>query len=356
MTDHMEAKIKNRMKKLHDGTYSTPKNCKTMLRLFKFLEAKNLSLARHIIFYDKLRLACRIIGDKDFEKWDRADTEKLFAAMGKKGYSAWSLETEKGVLKTFFKWLYDTDECPKFLKWLKFVKPPNTLTKEQLLTPDDIERMILATKNTMWKALIAAFTTAARPTEIHNIRLGDIHDEGDFIKIYVGGSAGKMAKKMGQRAVYILKFADYFRPWLLNHPQREEKDAWLFLDKGSNKIFYDYMRQIIDKSAKKAGLEKNVFPYLFRHSVGTYLYGKYGSVYARRLMGHAPGSRMEAVYCHLSQTDIEDVLRGETPMANGFNFGNVGETRDLKTEFFKFINENKEAMLKLYKSWIKKRG
>ena len=29
-------------------------------------------------------------------------------------------------------------------------------------------------------------------------------------------------------------------------------------------------------------------------------------------MGHSPGSKMEAVYCHLAEEDLEDMLLGRT--------------------------------------------
>lgn len=350
MNENLERRVEAFRERLRKNQFSTPRNCKTMLRFHKFCEARGLSTARHVIYFDKMQLACRVIGDKDFEKWDRADIEKLFTSMSKKGYSHWSIEMEKAIIKAFFKWLYDTDDCPKFLKWLKRENRPNDLTREQLISPEDIERMIIATKNVMWKALLAAFTTGARPNEIHNIQLGDIHDEGEFIKIYVGRT-GKMAKKIGQRAVYILKFADYFRPWLQNHPQKKKKDAWLFVNDKGGMMPYDYMRRIIDKLAKKVHIGQRIYPYIFRHSIGTYLYGKYGSVYARRLMGHAAGSRMEAVYCHLSQTDIEDVLRGQKPMMNGLNFGNIDEKRSTEAEFWNFINAKKMDILKAFKEW-----
>ena len=56
---------------------------------------------------------------------------------------------------------------------------------------------------------------------------------------------------------------------------------------------------------------KRVWLYLFRHTAGTRYYGKYEGSYARRLMGHAAGSKMEEVYCHLNEEDIEARLLGK---------------------------------------------
>jgi integrase len=85
------------------------------------------------------------------------------------------------------------------------------------------------------------------------------------------------------------------------------------------------MSKIIERLALKAGImrykrddkgkiirngsgnpeieNKRVWLYLFRHTAGTRYYGKYEGSYARRLMGHAAGSKMEE--------DIEAHLLGK---------------------------------------------
>jgi hypothetical protein len=94
------------------------------------------------------------------------------------------------------------------------------------------------------------------------------------------------------------------------------------------------MRIIIERIADKSGIMntnkngkflggKRVWPYLFRHTFGTWAYSRHNSTYARRLMGHAAGSKMESVYCHLSEEDLENVLLGKEPAKEDQNIEEI---------------------------------
>ena len=58
--------------------------------------------------------------------------------------------------------------------------------------------------------------------------------------------------------------------WLSVHPSRNDPEAplWVSLDTGhrGNQLSYRYFRETIAKTAARAGLQKDVWPYLFRHS------------------------------------------------------------------------------------------
>jgi integrase len=189
--------------------------------------------------------------------------------------------------------------------------------------------MLNATNNPMHKALIAVLNTGARPGEVLGIRLKDITEINGLVKIYV---FGKMGKKMGERPLYLTEYIDEFKSWVRRHPQRYDPKSPLFINlKGILK--YISMDKIVKRLALRAGIMrykrdengriirnekghaeiegKRVWLYLFRHTAGTRFYGKYEGSYARRLMGHAAGSKMEAVYCHLNEEDIEARLLGK---------------------------------------------
>lgn len=359
MEEILKRRVERNTRELKEGRFSTPKNCETLLRFYDFSKARNLSSARLVIYYDKLKLACDTIGDKDFNAWERGDIENLFSRLAEKGYSAWSIETEKAVLKTFFKWFYDTEECPKFLKWLKGESPPNKLTRENLLTPKDIEKMLKATENSMHQCLLAAYTTGARPNEIYNIKLKDITDFGDMIKIHVSLDCGKMSKKAPPRPVYIQRFAEFFRPWVQHHPHKNNPEAWLFSN--GKRMNYRQLREVVVNAGEKAKLGKKVFPYLFRHSVLTWLYASKNPVYARRVAGHCAGSKMEATYCHLDENDLDAEMRGKREQeTNGFDFSKAQETVNMGELLTQFANENpewRENLVKSMREWrISKMG
>jgi integrase len=193
--------------------------------------------------------------------------------------------------------------------WLRREAPPNKLRKEDLITDEEFRKMLNSTDSLIHKAILCVlYEGGPRPGELRSMKLKDVIVNDNFIKIYV---AGKMAKKQGKRPVYVIKHYDIVKAWIENHPMKDNEDAYVWIIKGKKPITHSTLKKMISELGKKAGLNKKVFPYIFRHTVGTRLYGKYGSVYARRLMGHVAGSKMEQVYCHLSEEDVENVILGK---------------------------------------------
>lgn len=347
--DEYEKRLESYLRRIEDGTLSTRKNCESMWKFHQFCEANGISPARQTIIFAKLYCASKIV-NKDFGTWDRKDMELLFSKLRKK-YSAWSIETVKNVLKTFFRWYYKTKDCPEFLAWAKGESVPNKLTSKDLLTAEEIEKLLETAQSPMWKGLIALLSSGVRPGEAYNVRIKDVVDLGDKIKVFV---AGKMRKKLGSRPAYVLpRFAPYLRAWLMVHPLKGDPEAWLFVIKkkdGYARIGYCSVGHILRKIGMRA-IGRPVYPYILRHSFGTYAYSQLGPIFARRLMGHAPGSTMESVYCHLSEADLEDAIDGKARENNGFDFGNIVKVDTEEKEFWEFVNAKKDQFKKLWHEW-----
>ena len=110
--DRLNKRLETQVKKVKEGSFSTRKNCQTLLRFLSFCDARNISTARRVIILDKLALAIKHIPGKDFQAWNRRDVEGLFSRLakekrndGRKRYSEWSVSTVASVLKAFFRWL-----------------------------------------------------------------------------------------------------------------------------------------------------------------------------------------------------------------------------------------------------------
>jgi len=53
----------------------------------------------------------------------------------------------KLTLKRFYKWLYDTDNYPELVSWIKAGNVRNTKKASDMLTEDDIKQLIAACLN-----------------------------------------------------------------------------------------------------------------------------------------------------------------------------------------------------------------
>ena len=301
--------------RLYASPLTTPENKKAIIDFVRSCKAEGLSANRTLTILYRLKTIIELVPKKDFRAFTRKDIEKVLIEVGKTK-SAWNKWTYVSVIKKFWRWLYglsSQDRAPDCVAWIKKETPPNKVRKEDLITPQEFRAMLREARTLLAKAVIAfLYETGARPGELRSARLSDVSVKDGYIKVYV---TGKMAKKQGRRAVYIVRNYDILKAWLDTHPLKSQ-DAYLFMTKSRGKyvpLGYESLKKILIRAAKKAGIEKRVYPYLLRHTAGTRFYGKYGTVYARRLMGHEAGSSMEKVYCHLAEEDVEAVVLGVKP-------------------------------------------
>ena len=304
----VQARIQKLLKEAEESDLYTDKNKVLILEFVNTCKAKKLSPDRICFYLDRLKQIAKTLR-KDFREWDRKDVELVMARFGDRDYSPWTLECVKTTFKVFYRWLEGlerTDPAPKLVRWLSKENIPTELRKEDLLTKKDIQDMLNATNRPQEKAIIAVLNAGPRPGELLGIRIRDIRELNGLIKIYV---KGKMGRKAGERPIYLTEYTEELKSWIRRHPQRHDPEAKLFIGRHG-----EFARNSLDHAVKRiartAGITKHINCYRFRHTAGTRFYGKYEGSYARRLMGHAAGSKMEAVYCHLNEEDIEARLLG----------------------------------------------
>ena len=93
----------------------------------------------------------------------------------------------------------------------------------------------------------------------------------------------------------------------------------------------------IKRIAERAGIHKNVFPYLFRHSTGSKLYDRLPEQIAKRLMGHTRDSRMPGVYSHGTSEAAINAMRTtiyeeEPSPASGRSETSSGDVAQLRAQ------------------------
>jgi hypothetical protein len=138
--------------------------------------------------------------------------------------------------------------------------------------------------------------------------------------------------KTGGRPVRLYESERHLRNWLLDHPQKSDMDAWLWVNinkangpesrvthKRHERLDYGSFRTLIQRKALQAGVKvyqtlrgaawTHVTPYLFRHSRMTELH-KRGMTeqVMKKFAGWSDRSRSPATYVHLSAKDVDDSL------------------------------------------------
>ncbi len=78
---------------------------------------------------------------RDFKKITKEDIENYFSSLGDIKPKTWTVKGS--FVKAFFRWLYNSDEYPSIVKWIKTsTKNNNHKLPSDLLTMDEVKSMI----------------------------------------------------------------------------------------------------------------------------------------------------------------------------------------------------------------------
>jgi integrase/recombinase XerD len=171
---------------------------------------------------------------------------------------------------------------------------PELLTDEELVS---FYEAVWNARNTshmiMLKLLIF---TGLRNAELANLRLKDVDLNNCQVRIEQG---------KGKKDRYVL-FPKSFRGELVQYigSQKEKGATYLFESNRFQPYSTRRIRQIIKEYAIEAGIEKRVYPHLFRHQIITYLTKKgIISPKLQLISGHAEEKSL-AIYRDLALADV----------------------------------------------------
>ena len=101
------------------------------------------------------------------------------------------------------------------------------------------------------------------------------------------------------------------RPRLVNRRSSSE----IFLSERGTKLTTARIWQVVKKRARHAGLQKNIYPHLLRHSFATHLLSNGADLrIIQEMLGHADISTTQ-VYTHVDQQRLKAVHRQFHPRA-----------------------------------------
>jgi integrase len=251
----------------------------------------------------------------DFERATRTDIEAIVAEIEVTNKAHATKLSYAVTIKKFYKWLNGGDEYPKSVKWLRTTdKTNNKKLPEDLLTEDEIKKMIEAANNPRDRALISVlWEGGCRAGELLSMRVKHVTFNNDITRITIQG-------KTGMRRIPLIDSTPYLAEWIENHPFKNDPDASLWLSIGTvnrnQSLEYFALRKMLQEVGKKAGIKKAINPHNFRHSRATTLANRFTEAQMNEYFGWIQGSDISQVYVHLSGRDLDDAvltLRGMKP-------------------------------------------
>lgn len=204
---------------------------------------------------------------QDMRKFEEMDIVKHLEALKK--YSISHRNGIKAYIKQFVKWNYPnwSYDFRNLDKICKTEKLPKTYQAEEMLSKEDIEKLVKGENSPFWKAYFLTFFYGGfRPSEACCLKWENIEltDEGAFISI----TATKNKKD-------FVKFVPSNVSFYLNKLKEESKSKFVFPSPFKTKEHISakgvYFRL---KELSKKALKRQINPYLLRHSVATLLYNR----------------------------------------------------------------------------------
>lgn len=209
------------------------------------------------------------------------------------------------VLKRFYRFLYENmDEKYKRIYESFKATPPRQYPTPQL--PEDSEVQLLINYAVQpHKSIIAlAYECALRRSEILLLRIGDIEDYGDYIKITVRRSKSK------PRTVLLIKYKHILREWLKKHPTKNDPQAFVFFSKThgvykpmSTGTLYNYLMKL----KRKLKLKTRIYLHLFRHKRATELYKELKEKEMMEYFGWTTRTMID-IYAQIVERDVHEKI------------------------------------------------
>lgn len=297
-----------------DGDSISPSNKKYIREHDLILSAKGIKKARRKKYIDILRWWCKVL-DKDLKKATKDDLiqgiDKLQSdiCLTKKGtpFTDASKETNKAILKTFYKWLEGNDEIfPQKISWLKpKVSTLSNKLPKDIFTEEDVQLMLQFANSARDQAIIMVlYESGVRASEFLGLKIRDLKQEKKGMRIFVDG-------KTGRRSFLLIACIPYIMRYLNTHPEKDNPDAPLWFSpygKELQHLSYECVKKRIKRIGKAAKINKPLHAHNFRHSAETRDAKFMTDSQLAFKYGHVLGSSMIRKYVHLSGKDTDTAI------------------------------------------------
>lgn len=255
-----------------------------------------------------------------FSSWptEATDIDAFLARQRDMNKATSSISRIISSLRKFYQWLARQNiqklnpmieiDPPK-----KEYKLPVALTEKEvslLLDQPDISKKLGLRDRALLETLYA---TGIRVSELINLKLENIHEDLQLIKVLGKGSKERLIPISDMALLWIKKYKEEVRdPLLLKKGCNSE---FLFLNNRGTPLTRQAVWQIIKRYCKMAGIDKDVTPHTLRHTFATHLLENGADLrVVQEILGHSDISTTQ-IYTNLTQTHILQVYQKAHPRA-----------------------------------------
>lgn len=293
---------------------TTKKNKKLILDFKDHCLRSSIGYPRILKYLNELKIVARQL-NKDFDKATKKDLEAIITWLSQSHYAEESRRDVKVAIKKFYRWLEaerqgkdasQVKQCD-LIDWITLkMGKTKKIRNEDLLTEDEILRIISACSNTRDQAIIAVLAeSGCRISELGNMHIKNVRFDDNGAILSISG-------KTGERSIRIVSSAKYLKQWINVHPLNKDENAPLWCNKlrPNEPIYYNDFVYALKMAKTKAKITKRMNPHLFRHTRATILAGLLPESLFKAYMGWSQSSDMAARYVHLNNATVDEAILG----------------------------------------------
>lgn len=178
-------------------------------------------------------------------------------------------------------------------------RPRNEIKLPVVLSESEVIALCRETGNLKHKCLLLLiYSSGLRISEVLNLRVDDIDVPRKVIN--VRGGKGKKDR--------ITLLAKVWLDYGMSYLEQYKPKVFLFEGSGSGKYSARSVNQIIKRSARKAGIKKNISAHTLRHCFATHLLEQGADLrFIQTLLGHE-SSRTTERYAHVTRKGFEQLV------------------------------------------------
>ncbi len=199
--------------------------------------------------------------------------------------------------------------------------PKKAKNLPEILSPDEIGQILDSPDRTTAAGIRDAailetlYATGMRVSELTGLQPDSLFFEIGFIRVLGKGNKERLVPAGEMAQLAIEHYLEQTRPAFINKKNPGKAKNRLFLNQRGGPLTRMSVWNIVNKYADKAGINKNVYPHIFRHSFATHLLEGGADLRAvQEMLGHASIMTTE-IYTHVDRSLLHQVHKQFHPRA-----------------------------------------
>ena len=248
----------------------------------------------------------KVSGQEEYFDLENFLPDKYLMSSNNKNYSGSTKKRIQSSINQFLKYLIDENYIANIEINNVFIMSEKKLP--HVLSPNEIDKLIdfynhdlfISSRN---KTIIDfMYSTGCRVSELINVEESDIDIEDAFVRLEGKGSKQRIVP-LGSKVLINL---ESYLP--LRNKDRKSKNNKLFISKSYKNLDRTAVFRIIKSTGVKAGIHKELYPHILRHSAATHmLEGGCDLRTVQEFLGHSSVSTTQ-IYTKVTKAFLEEAF------------------------------------------------